>query len=169
MRAGGEGDAEDEMVGWYHRLNGHGFRWTPGIGDEQGGLACCGPWGHKQSDMSERLNLLTHKNTKPGCLIFVNDNNEGNITLKERIIMLLIFGIIFAMLYAISFTEWTPIGSSSIDGLQSRYFIPIVLLFYIALSNNLIKLNVKNKYRFYFILICIVQLLSITSIVIGFY
>ena len=83
--------------------------------------------------------------------------------------MLLIFGIIFAMLYAISFTEWTPIGSSSIDGLQSRYFIPIVLLFYIALSNNLIKLNVKNKYRFYFILICIVQLLSITSIVIGFY
>ena len=56
LRAGGEGDAEDEMVGWHHRLNGHGFRWTPGIGDEQGGLACCGSWGHKESDMTEWLN-----------------------------------------------------------------------------------------------------------------
>ena len=102
-------------------------------------------------------------------LIFVKDDDEGSIKLKDRIIMLVVFGIIFAMLYAISFTEWTPIGSSSIDGLQSRYFIPIVLLFYMAISNNLIKLNVKNKYRFYFILIGIVQLLSITSIIIGFY
>jgi len=56
LRAGGEGDAEDEMVGWYHRLNGHGFRWTPGIGDEQGGLACCGSWGCKESDTTEWLN-----------------------------------------------------------------------------------------------------------------
>ena len=33
---------EDEMVGWHHRLNGHGFGWTPGVGDGQGGLGCCG-------------------------------------------------------------------------------------------------------------------------------
>ena len=32
---------EDEMVGWHHQLNGHGFGWTPGVGDGQGGLACC--------------------------------------------------------------------------------------------------------------------------------
>ena len=38
--AGGEGNAEDEMVGWHHRLNGRGFGWTPGTGDGQGGLAC---------------------------------------------------------------------------------------------------------------------------------
>ena len=38
---------EDEMVRWYHRLNGHGFGWTPGVGDEQGGLACCSSWGHR--------------------------------------------------------------------------------------------------------------------------
>ena len=38
---------EDEMAGWHHRLNGHGFGWTPGVGDGQGGLACCGSWGHK--------------------------------------------------------------------------------------------------------------------------
>ena len=47
---------EDEMVGWHHRLNGHEFGWTPGVGDGQGGLACCGSWGHKESDTTERLN-----------------------------------------------------------------------------------------------------------------
>ena len=36
--------------------NGHGFGWTPGVGDGQGGLACCGSWGHKESDMTELLN-----------------------------------------------------------------------------------------------------------------
>ena len=47
---------EDEMVGWHHRLDGHGFEWTPGVGDGQGGLACCGSWGHKELDMTEQLN-----------------------------------------------------------------------------------------------------------------
>ena len=41
------GREEDEMVGWHHRLNGHGFGWTPAVGDGQGGLACCGSWGHR--------------------------------------------------------------------------------------------------------------------------
>ena len=47
---------EDEMAGWHHLLNGHGFGWTLGVGDEQGGLACCGSWGCKEMDMTERLN-----------------------------------------------------------------------------------------------------------------
>ena len=47
---------EDEMVRWHHRLNGHGFGWTPGVSDGQGGLACCSPWVHKESDMIEQLN-----------------------------------------------------------------------------------------------------------------
>ena len=47
---------EDEKVGWHHRLNGHGFRWTPGVGDGQGSLACCSSWGHKETDMTEQLN-----------------------------------------------------------------------------------------------------------------
>ena len=46
----------DEMVGWYHLLNGHEFGWTLGVGDAQGGLSCCGSWDHKQSDMTEQLN-----------------------------------------------------------------------------------------------------------------
>ena len=51
-----KGMTEDEMVGWHHRLNGHGCGWTPGVGDGQGGLACCGSWGRKESDTTERLN-----------------------------------------------------------------------------------------------------------------
>ena len=50
-----KGTTEDEMVGWHHRPDGHGFGWTPGVGDGQGGLACCNSWGHKVSDMTERL------------------------------------------------------------------------------------------------------------------
>ena len=44
---------EDEMVGWHHQLNEHGFEQTLGVGDEQGGLACCSPWGRKESDTTE--------------------------------------------------------------------------------------------------------------------
>ena len=51
-----KGTTEDEMVGWYHQLNGHEFEQAPGVGDRQGGLACCSPWGRKESDMTEQLN-----------------------------------------------------------------------------------------------------------------
>ena len=44
---------EDEMVGWHHRLDGHEFEQASGVGDGQGGLTCCSPWGHKESDMTE--------------------------------------------------------------------------------------------------------------------
>ena len=50
------GTTEDEMVGWYHRLDGHEFEQAPGVGDGQGSLACCSPWGHKESDITKRLN-----------------------------------------------------------------------------------------------------------------
>ena len=74
-----KGMSEDEMAGWHHWLNGHESEWTPGVGDGQGGLACCDSWGNKESDMSERLNwtelihihiyiyngiLLSHKKNK---------------------------------------------------------------------------------------------------------
>ena len=50
-----KGMTEDEMVGRHHQINGHGFRWTLGDGDGQGGLACCGSWVWKELDMTERL------------------------------------------------------------------------------------------------------------------
>ena len=51
-----KGTTEDEMVGWNHWLNGHEFEQALGVGDGQGGLACCSPWGHKELDTTERLN-----------------------------------------------------------------------------------------------------------------
>ena len=45
------------MAGWHHRLDGHEFQSTPGVGGGQGGLVCCDSWGHKESDTTERLNL----------------------------------------------------------------------------------------------------------------
>ena len=52
------------MVGWHHQLYGHEFEQALGVGDGQGGLACCSPWGCQQSDMTERLNL-----TKPKMML----------------------------------------------------------------------------------------------------
>ena len=56
-----KGMTEDEMVGWHHRLDGHEFEQALGVGDGQGSLACCSPWGRKESDMTERLNCAELK------------------------------------------------------------------------------------------------------------
>ena len=53
-----KGTTEDEIAGWHHRLNGHEFKWTLGVGDGQGGLACFDSWGCKELDMTERLNWI---------------------------------------------------------------------------------------------------------------
>ena len=47
---------EDEIVGWHHRLDGHEFEQAPGVGDDQGSLACCSPWGREESDTTEQVN-----------------------------------------------------------------------------------------------------------------
>ena len=68
-----KGTTEDEMVGWHHQLNEHGFGWIPGVGDGQGGLTCCSSWGHKELDTTERLNCTEsfkgykEPNTKGSC------------------------------------------------------------------------------------------------------
>ena len=54
-----KGTRRDEMAGWHHQLDGHEFEWTPGVGDEQEGLACCDPWGHRvRHDWATELNWL---------------------------------------------------------------------------------------------------------------
>ena len=66
------------MVGWHHRLNGLEFEQAPGVGDGQGGLVCCSPWGHKESDTTERqLNRVSFGETPPkahylSCGYFLN-------------------------------------------------------------------------------------------------
>ena len=56
-----EGMTEDKMVEWHHQLNGHEFEQAPGDGEGQGSLACCSPWGHKESDMTEQLNSKNNR------------------------------------------------------------------------------------------------------------
>ena len=70
-----KGMTEDEMVGWHHWLNGHGFEQALGVGEGQGSLVCCSPWGRKESDMTEWLNwtdwfklVMNHGNE---CICFL--------------------------------------------------------------------------------------------------
>ena len=58
-----KGTTEDEMVGWHHQLDAHEFGWTPGVGDGQGGLACCGSWNRNVSNTTKWLNWTE-------CIIF---------------------------------------------------------------------------------------------------
>ena len=51
-----KGTTEDEMARWHHQMDGREFEWTPGVGDGQGGLACCDSWGRKELDTTKRLN-----------------------------------------------------------------------------------------------------------------
>ena len=60
-----KGRTEDEMVAWYHQLNGHRFEWTPGDGDGRGGLVCGSSWDSKESDTTEQLNW-TNRSRKWG-------------------------------------------------------------------------------------------------------
>ena len=60
LKAGGEGDDRGWDVGWHHQLDGLEFEQALGVGDGQGGLACCSLWGRKESDMTERLNWNEH-------------------------------------------------------------------------------------------------------------
>ena len=55
-----KGMMEDKMLGWHHQLNGHEFQQAPGVGDRQGGLACCSSWGRRESDSAEWLNWTVH-------------------------------------------------------------------------------------------------------------
>ena len=67
---------EVKMVGWHHRLNGHEFEQAPGDGDGQGGLACCSPWGHKESDTTEQLSSSNNENMR--TVVFGDEGNPGN-------------------------------------------------------------------------------------------
>ena len=65
-----KGTAEDEMAGWHHWLSANEFGWTLGVGDGQGGLACCDSWGHKQSETTEWLNW-TELNVRITILLYL--------------------------------------------------------------------------------------------------
>ena len=70
-----KGSTEDEMIGWHHWLDGHEFEQAPGVGDGQGSLACCSPWGCKESDRTEQLNWTEPINTWIGPATSLNVNH----------------------------------------------------------------------------------------------
>ena len=72
-----KGTTEDEIVRWHHRLNGHGFEWTPGAGDGQGDPACCGSWSRKELDTTERLNWAELMCEKKCHLRETNRKSDG--------------------------------------------------------------------------------------------
>ena len=80
-----KGMTEDEMVGWHYRLNGHGFGWTSGVRNRQGGLACCSSWGRKESDMTERLNWTELKGTFHAKIGTIKDGNSMDLIEAEDI------------------------------------------------------------------------------------
>ena len=64
-----KGTTEEEMVGWHHQFDGHEFEQAPGVGDGQGSLVSCSPWGRKESDMTERLTWLTDNADSLTCAV----------------------------------------------------------------------------------------------------
>ena len=73
IEPGGDGDDKGwDVVGWHHQ---HEFEQAPGVGDEQGSLACCSPWGHRESETTERLNDWTELKENSLCN---NDNSHNN-------------------------------------------------------------------------------------------
>ena len=114
-----KGMTEVEMAGWHHRLNGHESEWTPGVGDGQGGLACCNSWGRKESDTTERLNW-TEQNI---YYFYIYSNKLKRTYIDETISMLLMlthspkfivlmsWRVIFLYLNTVSFQAppfWNP-------------------------------------------------------------
>ena len=71
-----KGTIEDEMAGWYHRLDGHESEWTPGVGDGQGGRVCCDSWGRKELDTTEWPNWTELNMT----FILLSFRKVGNIS-----------------------------------------------------------------------------------------
>ena len=76
-----KGVTEDEMVGWHHRLNGHELEPTLGDSERQGSLACCSPWGHKESDTTEQLD---NDNNKSRYWWYVMYNKLTNYWIKYK-------------------------------------------------------------------------------------
>ena len=84
------------MAGWHHQLDGREFKWTPGIGDGQGGLACCNSWGHKGSDMTEQLNWteLNIPSIKKRRHHFLLKSRDINLPTNFHIVKAMVFPVL---------------------------------------------------------------------------
>ena len=95
-----KGMNKDEMVGWHHWLDGHEFEKAPGVGDGQGGLACCSPWGCRESDTTQWLNwtemLFTSCLLFNSCLLHYVIHESWKSSLRGRVLGTKRFKYIFS-------------------------------------------------------------------------
>ena len=75
---------EDEMVGWYHQLNGDEFEQALGVGDGQGSLVCCSPWGRKELDTTQQLNCTELKSFIVACFTLDLSHFEFTFVYGDR-------------------------------------------------------------------------------------
>ena len=102
-----KGMTEDEMAGWHHWLDGRESEWTPGVGDGQGGLACCDSWSHKESDTTEPLTWpdLKVQAVRQGSPEKQTSGNKRNLQDVENLeeILKIIFGCAGSLLLCMGF------------------------------------------------------------------
>ena len=79
-----KGTTEVEIVGWHHWLDGHEFEQAPGVGDEQGSLVCFSPWGHKESDTTERLSTAQNNNLPLQSFLTIQLSGTKHITIAVQ-------------------------------------------------------------------------------------
>ena len=109
------------MIGWHHQLDGCEFEQAPGVGDGQGSLACCSPWGCKEWDTTERLNWLSH---------------QGNLT----DIMQVKVKVLVAQSCPTLCTPWTAAPQASLFITSSQSLLKLTSIELVMPSNHLILL-----------------------------
>ena len=113
-----KGTTEDEMVGWHHQLNGHEFEQAPGIGDGQGSLVCCSPWGRKESDTTEWLNWTELKESEsslaPGFFL----SNPAS----KYLLLFQIQNNLYSVRLSLSQSKWSPNRLFSLRFGQAQFF-----------------------------------------------
>ena len=129
------------MVGWHHWLkpNGHVFGWTPGVDDGQGGLACCSPWGRKESDMTEQINWTELNDLLKAELECVHLlTSQGHIYMHVYLHMCILIVVVVLVAQSCPILrdpmDYSPPGSSVHGILQARMLERVAIPF----SNSLL-------------------------------
>ena len=158
-----KGMTEDEMVGCHHRLDGCEFAWTLGVGDGQGGLACCNSWGHKESDTIEWLNWTELKlvtftlaisflttSSLPWFMDITFQVPMKYCSLQHQILLpspvtsttgcYFCFGSVFSF-FLESFLHWSPIAIWEPTDLGSSSFLPLTVFLVYWCGANSFKLH----------------------------